>query len=357
MRKILTVLTAMLLLAGSAAAAPALKNSDVQRILAKTLPGADRVNQLWRGNFKIDPSEEIFLESTEGLYLLVDASSPWKTVAGIKAETARYYSKEAIAKYYSPIFSPPAFKEVDGRLYAFYYGPRDPWFVKWQTKGASIVEQTGSKIAVKARYQASHEDGPSEGVLVFVRENGTWKLNHPVDLPWQSMDDADGPMEPGRRPDYTDDCKAFMTSKYDPEQLDEMLAVFICLGYWDTDDYSTPTPFIKDFVLHHLAGEPEYYLNGTKIFVVIPTHKDTQISVCSTAPDGKTEYAAEKGRTLVFAGNTPKSSGVSRPAFKIKVTCGKETAEFIPDIDLQTERPVPVDDDRIGDLTPEPAAG
>ena len=333
-----------------------LMDADAKDLLVEILPKAVKIFYIWHGGINFAENTNIRQDGIQGEYVMLNRSFPYKTVRAIVTASREVYSKRAYEGYLQGAV--PTYKEADGRIWAAAGTYDGQLSLRWLTKNASIAWQSQDKIIVKCLYEKEFGGAAKTGYLDFVKEDGKWKLDSHIDIPRGAPGVKDRDVWYGEDYKETADYLFHVAPMLGDENRPELLASYVCLGFWDTRDYSKPTPYIQDFTTRRLTEDPGYFLEGTKIFVVIPRYKDSKITVeLIDHPGHKPLYTGAPGKTLVFAGNTPTKTKSQTPIYQITIKHGSEIVTFIPDISSRTERPTVKPDKRLLDLTPPKAAG
>ena len=354
-RSLLFILILAALSTAPAFGAP-LTNAEAPKLLEQILPQAAKIFYIWHGGIEFSPNSYLDPDSIQGQYGLVGKSFPYKSVKAINEASRKVYSKKAFDRYLTGAV--PMFKEADGHILAAAGMYDGQLTVRWLPKTAKIAQQSNDKLIVECQYEKEIGGPRQKGYLDFANENGKWKLDSPIDIPRKAPGAKDRDVWYGGEYEETTDYLFHVLPTLGDAQRPDIFGAYACLGFWDTTDYSTPTPFIKNFVNTRLTRAPEYFLEGTKIFVVIPRYKDTKITVeLIDHPGKKPLYAGAAGKTLVFAGNTPRNTTNLLPLYQITLTRKGKSVTFIPDIDFKTERPMVKPDKRLIDLTPPESVG
>lgn len=357
MKKFVLIVSIFAALCSVPAFGAPLTDADAPKLLEQILPQATKIFYIWHGGIEFSPNAFIHPDSIQGEYGIVADSFPYKTVPAINEASRKVYSKKVFERYLNGR-AIPMFKEAEGHIWAaagMYDGQLS---VRWLPKTAKIAQQSSDKLIIKCQYEKEIGGPKQTGYLDFAKENGKWKLDSPIDLPRKAPGAKDRDVWNGEDYKETNDYLFHVLPMLGDAQPSELLGSYVCLGFWDTDDYSTPTPYTEDFVNTRLTGKPDYFLEGTKIFVVIPRYKDSKITVeLIDHPGKKPLFEGAPGKTLVFAGNTPRNTTNLLPIYQITITRGGKSVTFVPDINFKTARPMVKPDKRLLDLTPPESVG
>lgn len=356
MKKLIMFFALLSLLFALPATAAPLTNAEVPGLLEKLLPKAEEIFYLWNGGVNFAEGTNINPDSIQGEYGMLAKSFPYKTVQALINATREIYSKNAYSRYLRGVV--PTFKEADGRLWSVAGGYDGQLNIRWITKSALIAQQDGDKAIIKCTYKDGQSGAQKTGYLDLANENGKWKLDSHINIPMGAPNAKNRNVWYDEELKETTDHIFHVAPMLGDENRPELLAAYVCLGFWDTSDYSKPTPYIQWFVNKSLTGKPDYFLEGTKIFVVIPRYKDTIVTVeLIDHPGKKPLFTGVPGKTLVFAGNTPRNTKNLLPMYQITIKRGNKSVTFIPDINFKTGRPMVKPDKRLLDLTPPESVG